>query len=739
MRDRLGREIRDSKIIAVSPDNYVDDDEEQFYSISSKVTSAAMLDTGNFVLYGQTGHSVVWQSFQFPTDTILGGQNLTADDELVSSGGSGFRLLMKSDGNLVLYTANGLISVEEDSYWVLDTSRNNDPDLCLNTSGSLYVLSRSGESESDDSISESCRQREAYVLLNGTSGRSAGSRENDRASLVYRATLDTDGIFRVYSHSFSRADGNSSGVVIWSALQDKCEIKGFCGFNSFCWGSRRAVCRCYPGFVFINSSNKNLGCYQNFTEESCVSVGEEDLPVEPRPRPRLRYDISTIANLSWRDHSYSCTQKLDKELCSKSCLDDCSCWAALYNRRTNDCKKYRLPVMYGKRNPNMSAIAFFKVVSKTTDDIPPYSRNHIKISVDEKNGLIIALASSLGSVLCLLFFLAVASFVIYRRRVYSYKRLLENANLVLAEDYYSLQQFSYNELESATKGFSEELGSGSFGAVYKGTTGNRAVAVKRLERVVEEGVREFRAEITTIGQTHHRNLVQLVGFCVEGSKRLLVYEFMSNGPLSDHLFKAALRPAWKDRARFALDVARGLFYLHEECGVHIIHCNLNPQNILLDDTLTAKISDFGFARLIMPNQAKLTSGDGESTGYFAPEWQKNALISVKSDIYSFGVVLFEIVCCRRNIDVKVSSPDEIVLSSWVYNCYVSGELIKLVGSGDGDDDSLDMKALERMVKVGLWCVQDEPALRPLMKNVILMLEGTMDIPIPPSPQLPLIR
>ena len=395
--------------------------------------------------------------------------------------------------------------------------------------------------------------------------------------------------------------------------------------------------------------------------------------------------------------------------------------------------------MYGKRNPNMSAIAFFKVVSKTTDDIPPYSRNHIKISVDEKNGLIIALASSLGSVLCLLFFLAVASFIIYRRRVYSYKRLLENANLVLAEDYFSMQQFSYNELESATNGFTEEVGRGSFGAVYKGTTGNRAVAVKRLERVVEEGVREFRAEITTIGQTHHRNLVQLVGFCVEGSKRLLVYEFMSNGPLSDLLFKAAVRPAWKDRARFALDVARGLFYLHEECGVHIIHCNLNPQNILLDDTLTAKISDFGFARLIMPNQAKLTSGDGESTGYFAPEWQKNAMISVKSDIYSFGVVLFEIVCCRRNIDVKVSSPDEIVLSSWVYNCYVSGELIKLVGSGDGDDDSLDMKALERMVKVGLWCVQDEPALRPLMKDVILMLEGTMDIPIPPSPELPLVR
>ncbi|RVW78152.1 G-type lectin S-receptor-like serine/threonine-protein kinase LECRK2 [Vitis vinifera] len=130
----------------------------------------------------------------------------------------------------------------------------------------------------------------------------------------------------------------------------------------------------------------------------------------------------------------------------------------------------------------------------------------------------------------------------------------------------------------------------------------------------------------------------------------------------------------------------------------------------------------------MPNQEGIVTGIRGTAGYSAPEWHKNTLISVKADIYSFGVVLLEIVCCRRSIEVKVSTADEIILSSWVYGCLVARELDKLVG-----DEQVEFKSLERMVKVGLWCVQDDPALRPSMKNVILMLEGTVDIPFPPSP------
>ncbi|KAK9949923.1 hypothetical protein M0R45_005432 [Rubus argutus] len=356
-----------------------------------------------------------------------------------------------------------------------------------------------------------------------------------------------------------------------------------------------------------------------------------------------------------------------------------------------------------------------------------------------RNSMLLILSVSLGSIACMCFLFAVSSFALYKHRLHRYQKLLEYTKFGLADQgYFTLQSFSYTELEEATDGFKEELGRGSFGAVYKGTlsgSGNKIVAVKRLEKVVEEGVREFKAEVTAIGRTHHRNLVQLLGFCIEGSRKLLVYEYMSNGSLADLLFKAkGVRPSWKERVRLVLDVAKGVLYLHDECSVHTIHCNLKPQNILLDHTWTGKISDFGFARL-MPNETKINPTGGvleQRRGYSAPEWKKNALISVKADVYSFGIVLLEIVCCRRNIELNVSTPDEIILSGWVYTCFAAGELDKLVE----EDEYIDLKTLERMVKVGLWCVQDDPALRPFMKNVILMLEGTMDIPVPPSPELP---
>ena len=157
--------------------------------------------------------------------------------------------------------------------------------------------------------------------------------------------------------------------------------------------------------------------------------------------------------MSWGDHPYSTIQVKNTVFCSNSCRDDCNCWAALYENTSHNCKKYRLPLRYGKRNQNISAIAYFKVDSNSdfldTD-------NHAKIPIDEKNSLILVLVSSFVSVLCLLFLVAVVSFLVYRHRVNSYKRLLENSNLVLDDDF-SLQQFSYNELESATNSFSEEL------------------------------------------------------------------------------------------------------------------------------------------------------------------------------------------------------------------------------------------------------------------------------------------
>ncbi|KAM4092367.1 hypothetical protein ACB094_06G034100 [Castanea mollissima] len=670
------------------------------FSISDvdTVTSAAMLDYGNFVLYRNDSY-VIWDSFDFPTDTILGGQNLSSGKSLVSSmsisdhSSGHYSFNMQEDGNLVAYPVNSSNN-PQDAYWSSETFYGSYASLILSGLGVLFVH-----------LSEGQRQ----ILANS-------SNPDKNGTTIYRATLDADGIFRLYLHHFKN-DNSSSMLMEWSALSDQCDVKGFCGLNSYCSGmGSKADCNCYPGFDFINTSNKFLGCHQNYNEDDCIR--SED--------PSMLYNITSLQNVRWSDGPYSVIP-MEEEGCGKSCLEDCNCGAVLYTDA--HCKKYKHPLRYGRvKNENKSTMAFFRVSNGNTGILDRPRQIH-KVLIESKRSLILILSIILGLVLCLCFVLATSTILVYRHKFDRYRKLSENVNLGLAEEF-TLQSFSYDELEIATDGFKEELGRGSFGAVYKGTIpkGDKIISVKRLENAVEEGEREFRAEITAIARTHHKNLVRVLGFCIEGPRKLLVYEYMNNGSLADLIFKSQRPPVCKERIRIALDVARGLLYLHEESEVRIIHCNIKPQNILMDDNWIAKISDFGFAKILMSNQSRATMGAEGASAYLAPEWQNNPLISIQTDIYSFGIVLLEIVCCRRSIEVNVSTADEIILSNWVYNCFAAGELAKLV-----KDENVDTMTLERMVKVGLWCVQEDPALRPSMKNVILMLEGTIEIPVPPSP------
>lgn len=326
----------------------------------------------------------------------------------------------------------------------------------------------------------------------------------------------------------------------------------------------------------------------------------------------------------------------------------------------------------------------------------------------------------------LLLFAVFLIFVIRHQR----KHLHEKASL---NEESPLKSYSYQELEDATNGFREELGRGAFGVVFKGSilsiNGEKTIAVKRLQKMVDEGEKEFQREVKAIARTHHRNLVQLLGFCNEGSNRLLVYEYMGNGSLADLLFKRSITgtyPNWKQRTKIAIDVARGLHYLHEEVENHIIHCDIKPQNILIDKSENAKISDFGLAKLLMPEQTKTFTGIRGTRGYLAPEWHKNVAITVKADVFSFGVLLFEIICCKRNMEMEEQGMD-CTLVEWVYECFEEGDLRKVLSG----EEEVDMVELEMMVMVGLWCVHNDPGFRPSMKNVVPMLEGNMIVPRPP--------
>ncbi|XP_075672027.1 G-type lectin S-receptor-like serine/threonine-protein kinase LECRK3 [Castanea sativa] len=670
---------------------------------------AVMNDSGNFVLYNNDS-KITWQSFDSPTDTILQGQTLLAGAELASSLNEGdhstgrFHLRMQTDGNLVSYPRNSG-DAASDAYWNTGTSGSGfNPngflfDLYLNSTGGLNLVNQSNSA--------------TVYTLNDHLFSSGDINLDNNNNTIYRATLDVDGIFRLYSHTYNE-NRNDRVHLLLSTLENSCDIHDFCGLNSYCSAiGSKAGCSCYPGFDFINTSNKFLGCHQNFNEDDCRR--SED--------PEMLYNVASLENMSWADRPYS-VKLIEERGCGKSCLVDCNCGAVLYT--DTYCSKYKLPLRYGRiRNVTKPTTAFFKV----------YHPHQVhEVLIESKRSLILILSIILGSFLCLCLVLATSSILVYRHKFDRYRKLTENVNLGLAEEF-TLRLFSYNELESATEGFQEELGRGSYGAVYKGTIseGGKTIVVKRLEKDVEEGDREFRAEIIAIARTHHKNLVRVLGICIEGNRKLLVYEYMNNGSLADLIFKAERPPIWKERIRIALDVARGLLYLHEESEVRIIHCNIKPQNILMDDNWTAKISDFGFAKLLMPNQSGATTTAEGTSAYLAPEWEKNSLISFQTDIYSLGVVLLEIVCCRRSIEVNVSTTDEIILSSWVYDCFAAGELDKLV-----KDETVDFRTLERMVKVGLWCVQEDPTLRPSMKNVVLMLEGTINVPIPPSPVLSIV-
>ena len=209
-----------------------------------------------------------------------------------------------------------------------------------------------------------------------------------------------------------------------------------------------------------------------------------------------------------------------------------------------------------------------------------------------------------------------------------------------------------------------------------------------------------------------------------------MYEYLSNGTLANFLF-GSLRPSWKQRTQIAFGIARGLLYLHEECGTQIIHCDIKPQNILLDDYYNARISDFGLAKLLAMDQSKTETAIRGTKGYVSPEWFRNKPITVKVDVYSFGVMLLEIICCRKSVDLEIGEAENPVLTDWAYDCYVNGTLDVLIGE---DTEAMnDISTLERLLKVGIWCIQEEPSLRPTMRKVTQMLEGVIEVPAAPNP------
>lgn len=294
----------------------------------------------------------------------------------------------------------------------------------------------------------------------------------------------------------------------------------------------------------------------------------------------------------------------------------------------------------------------------------------------------------------------------------------------------NIRRYSYKDLRIATEDFrpANKIGEGGFGSVYKGKLKDGTLAaVKVLSAKSSQGVREFLSEIVAISGIEHENLVKLIGCCVEGDHRILVYGYLENLSIAQTLLgshHSNIRFSWKIRTNICTGVAQGLSFLHEEVRPHIVHRDIKSSNILLDKDLTPKISDFGLAKLFPDHLTHITTRVAGTLGYLAPEYAIRGQLTRKADIYSFGILLLEIVTGGSITNKRLIMEEQHFLEK-VWEHYERGELIQLVDKNLEAD--FDIEEASKYLKIGLLCTQDKPKDRPLMSTVVKMLTGEMDL------------
>lgn len=668
---------------------------------NSNSTSLALNETGNLV-YGN------WESFKYPTDTFLPTQIMNINGtELVSN-----------NGKFQFSNSTSLVFNKSETYYTATSSLQQ-----LNTDGSV-------------------------AQVNGASIISADFSTTD--SRLRRLTLDDDGVLRIYSF-----DPNlGQWFVAWQAIPELCKVHGLCGPNAICTsdGSNTTSCECPPGFR-RSSANK----------DAC----ERKIPLS-RNTKFLRLDyVNFTGGLDQRD-----LKVRNFSTCEASCLNKTNCLGFMFKYDGQGyCVLQLERMLYGYWSPGTETAMFLRVDSSEQDksnyigmtsvlETTCPVRISLPLPPEESNTTTRNIA-----IICTLFAAELISGVLFfwafLKKYIKYRDMARTLGLEFLPAG-GPKRFTYAELKAATDDFSNAnaIGRGGFGDVYRGELPDkRIVAIKCLKHVTG-GDAEFWAEVTIIARMHHLNLVRLWGFCAEKGQRILVYEYVPNGSLDKYLFPAGqvassgsemeMGPVaidgrkpildWGIRYRIALGVARAIAYLHEECLEWVLHCDIKPENILLGDDFCPKISDFGLAKLRKKEDMVSMSRIRGTRGYMAPEWVRSDPITPKADVYSFGMVLLEIVTGSRNFEIRDSLMES---EDWYFPRWAFDKVFKEMKV----DDILDRKVkhcydaklhfdmVDRMVKTAMWCLQDRPETRPSMGKVAKMLEGTVEITEPKKPTI----
>ncbi|WOL14151.1 G-type lectin S-receptor-like serine/threonine-protein kinase SD2-5 [Canna indica] len=667
------------------------------------VVGMNITESGNLVLFDQNG-TLVWQSFDYPTDSLVLGQTLSEGQMLTTN----VSMTNWTQSNIYYLTilSDGLYAFADSGppkpyyrYTIFrdETTKRSTYMKYVNGSLDLFVIS-TNSTEPDGNIWLTPVTPESTIQF---------------------MRLEYDGHLRTYGY-------NQGWQVMDDVLAlDVCDYPTVCGTYGLC---SNGECSCPRGenesAIFleaVDAKQASLGC-SLVTPLSCQSMQEHHL-----------LTAHNVSHFSYRDSTF---QDIDVESCKQACLKNCSCKASLFlygsDVSTGSCLLLTRVLSLQNNQPSIShynSTAFIKVQL-------PASPTPNSPSRSKRKGIILGIVG--GGIAALV--IGGLAIVFVRR-----KKASRGEEDDLHKVYGMPMRFSYEELRSATKDFSKKLGRGGFAVVYEGKIDGESVAVKFLNDQNGQGKRpekkvlskkkegrekkDFIAEVKTIGSVHHVNLVRLIGFCNEKSERLLVYEYMCNGSLDKWIYNNADQIGslkWETRCKIITGIAKGLSYLHELCRQKIAHLDIKPQNILLDDKLRPKISDFGLAKLIDRDKDQVTMGSGGTIGYMAPERRSSPEITEKVDTYSFGVVVIEIVCGRKNLDHS-QSEDSFHLLGLLQEMTRSDRLEDFMDSHGNDVQLHRQEAIEK-IKLAVWCLQGDPDQRPSMSTVVNVLEGVAENP-----------
>ncbi|KAL6660009.1 hypothetical protein ACP70R_002131 [Stipagrostis hirtigluma subsp. patula] len=667
-------------------------------SPTPRTTVATLQDDGNLVVLSDNATAaaaspvVTWQSFDHPTDTWLPRARLGYDR------GRGVHSFLTSWTDAE-NPAPGAFSM------VIDQGGRTKMNLLA---GGTHQYWTTGVW--DGEISANLPEMRSGVFVGVPYAPNASVNffsYHDRVPMGIRNfMLDVNGQMR--RRQWSEPSGE--WILFCSEPHDPCDAHGACGPFGLCSNATVPPCQCPSGFAPRSPGEWSLGN----TASGCARRSPLDCPSDRFLR--LPYAVQ-LPNGS----AEAAAGARSDGACELTCLRDCSCTAYLYDgtrclvwkgelvglRRVSDDQA-------GDHGLAAGAVLHLRVAAS---EAPPAAGESSSKKLMVMHGGVVAAVT-----------LLVASPVIVAVSL----RKRQGKGKVTPAVQGSLLVLDHRAVRAATRNISEKLGSGSFGSVFKGALPDATpVAVKRLDGF-RQGEKQFRAEVATLGTIHHVNLVRLRGFCSEGSKRALVYDYMANGSLDSHLFKSSsVVLSWSQRYGVAVGVARGLAYLHEKCRECIIHCDVKPENILLDEELGARLADFGMAKLVGHDFSRVLTTVRGTLGYLAPEWLAGTPVTAKADVYSFGLVLFELVSGRRNNAAAAAAEEGVYFPVRAAVSLHAGNVVGLL------DERLagvaNVVELERVCKVACWCIQDEEGDRPTMGLVVQQLEGVVGVGLPPIP------